>query len=85
MQNTTKQGKKKAAILIASVAVAILGVILIAIFLPLLGLTSDALPLIGLVLIYGALIAAVIIGVLLALCQRLQEIEGGEEEDAKKY
>ena len=27
----------------------------------------------------------IIVGVLLALAQRLKEIDGGEEEDAKKY
>lgn len=33
----------------------------------------------------GAIFLAVIVGVLLALGQRLREIDGGEEEDAKKY
>ena len=36
-------------------------------------------------LIYGVLGGAVVIGVLLALRQRLQEIEGGEEDDAAQY
>ena len=33
----------------------------------------------------GAIFLAIIVGVLLALGQRLKEIDGGEEEDAKKY
>lgn len=33
----------------------------------------------------GAIFLAIIVGVLLALRQRLKEIDGGEEEDAKKY
>ena len=36
-------------------------------------------------LIYGVLGGAVVAGVLLALRQRLQEIKGGEEDDAAQY
>ena len=36
-------------------------------------------------LIYGVLGGAVVIGVLLALRQRLKEIKGGEEDDASQY
>ena len=36
-------------------------------------------------LIYGVLGGAVVIGVLLALRQRLKEIKGGEEDDAAQY
>ena len=36
-------------------------------------------------LIYGVMGGAVLIGVVLALRQRLQEIEGGEEDDAAQY
>ena len=34
---------------------------------------------------YALLGLAVVAGVIAALCQRLREIKGGEEEDAKKY
>ena len=33
----------------------------------------------------GSIFVAIIVGVLLALSQRLKEIDAGEEEDAKKY
>ena len=36
-------------------------------------------------LIYGGLGGAVTVGVILALRQRLREIEGGEEDDAAQY
>ena len=36
-------------------------------------------------LIYGVLGGAVVVGVVLALRQRLREIEGGEEDDASQY
>ena len=36
-------------------------------------------------LIYGAIILAVILGIAAALRQRLRELESGEEEDARKY
>lgn len=45
---------------------------------------TDAPPL-GLVLVLGALPAAVILGVLLALRQRIKQIQGGEEDAASKY
>lgn len=85
MQNDIRRRKKKAPIIIASVTVVFLGILLIVILLPVMGLTPETLPLIGVALIYSTLIAAIIVGVLLALRQRLQEIEGGEEDDAKKY
>ena len=36
-------------------------------------------------LIYGVMGGAVLIGVVLALRQRLREIDGGEEDDAAQY
>ena len=36
-------------------------------------------------LVYAVSGGAVIVGVLRAMAQRLREIDGGEEEDAKKY
>ncbi len=36
-------------------------------------------------LLMGAVFLAIIVGVLLALRQRLKEIDSGEEADAKKY
>lgn len=40
---------------------------------------------IGIMAVYAILGIAIIIGVLCAMVQRLREIRGGEEEDAKKY
>lgn len=37
------------------------------------------------VLLAGSIFVAIITGVLIALSQRLKEIDSGEEEDAKKY
>lgn len=37
------------------------------------------------VLIYGGIILAVIVGIAVALRQRLRELKTGEEEDARKY
>ena len=37
------------------------------------------------VLFAGAIFTAIIVGVVLALSQRLKEIDSGEEEEAKKY
>ena len=38
-----------------------------------------------LVLLYGTLGSAAMVGILIALRQRLKEIEGGEEDDAAQY
>ena len=37
------------------------------------------------IIVYGCGIVAVIVGVVIALIQRLKEIEGGEEDAAAKY
>ena len=37
------------------------------------------------VILAGSIFVAMIVGVLMALSQRLKEIDTGEEEDAKKY
>jgi len=85
MQDATKKNKKKAPILCAAVVIAFLGVFLATILFPLIGEAYGQLMAVGFLVIYGLLIVAVIFGVLAALRQRLKEIEGGEEEDAKKY
>lgn len=49
-------------------------------------LEEDPLPaVIGIMAVYAILGIAIIVGVLYAMVQRLREIQGGEEEDAKKY
>lgn len=40
---------------------------------------------VGMMIVYAVLAAAIIISVLRAMVQRLREIKGGEEEDARKY
>ena len=52
---------------------------------PLIGEVMGKALAVGFLLIYGGVIVAAIVGVVAALRQRLQEIEGGEEEDAKQY
>ena len=82
MQKTTK---KWTAILCAAVVVGLLGLFLAAILFPLIGQAVGEAVAIGFLLVYGLGIVAVIVGVLLALRQRLKEIKGGEEDEAKKY
>lgn len=40
---------------------------------------------VGIMIVYAALAVAIVVGVLRAMVQRLHEIQGGEEEDARKY
>ena len=81
MQNDTKRSKKKAPIICAAVVIAFLATILF----PLIGEVMGEALAVGFLLIYGGVIVAAIVGVVAALRQRLREIEGGEEEDAKQY
>ena len=83
MQKTTK--KKWTAILCAAIIVGLLGLFLAAILFPLIGQAVGEAVAMGFLLVYGLGIVAVIVGVLMALRQRLKEIKGGEEDEAKKY
>ena len=85
MQNDIKKSKKKAPIICAAVVIAFLGIFLATILFPLIGEVMGEALAVGYLLIYGGVIVAAIVGVVAALRQRLQEIEGGEEEDAKQY
>ena len=85
MQNDIKKSKKKVPIICAAVVIAFLGIFLATILFPLIGEVMGKGLAVGLLLIYGGVIVAAIVGVVAALRQRLQEIEGGEEEDAKQY
>lgn len=85
MQNDTKKQKKKAPVLCTAVVIGIMLVYLAVILFTLVSEAYGQLLAFAFLLIYGGLIVAVICGVIAALRQRLKEIEGGEEEDAKIY
>lgn len=84
MRNGTDKKKKLAPILCAAVAIAIFLVYLL-FYCTALGSVLTEGPAILVLVLAVLVLAALIVGVVLALRQRLQEIEGGEEEDAKKY
>ncbi len=77
--------KKRGAVICAAVIVGLLAIVLAMFMLPVLGAMYEDAVVAVILIVYGAVIAAVIVGVLCALRERLREIEGGEEEDAKKY
>ena len=83
MQDSTK--KRRGAIICAAIMVGLLGACLALCIFPLLSVSYGEAVAVGFLVIYGLVIVAVIIGVLAALRQRLREIEGGEEDDAKQY
>lgn len=74
--------KRKKGTVIAAVIMTLLMFLLMG--LVLWGNTQDPLP-IGVLLIILAIPGVVVVGVVLALKQRLKEIEGGEEDEASKY
>lgn len=83
MQDITR--KKLAALLCAVVVIAVLAFYLAAFLYSLLEVSYGDTMALGVLLIYGLLVAAMILGILLSLRQRLKELNSGEEEDAKKY
>lgn len=83
MRNTTK--KKWAAIVCTVAVILVLAVYLGGLLFAGLSEEQDMLSVWLILGVYGAGIVAVIVGVVFALSQRLKEIEGGEEEDAKQY
>ena len=74
--------KRKKGPVIAAVIMTLLMFLLMG--LVLWGNTQEPLP-IGILLIILAIPGVVVVGVVLALKQRLKEIEGGEEDEASKY
>ena len=83
--NSERKGRKTAPVVCAVVVIAFLGVLLGAILLPLLGVGSGDGAAAVILLLYALVILAVIVGVVVALRQRLREIDGGEEDEARKY
>ena len=81
----TKETKKRASIRSAVVIIAILAVFVGFILFPLISEMGGMLFAVMVLLLYAGGIIAVIFGVLAALKQRLEELESGEEEEAKKY
>lgn len=80
MRKTTK---KKIAPVIITVAVVLYMIPLVLMVLSVLGeANAAALPI---MLLYAVLGGAVIVGIIRALLQRLDEIDGGEEEEASRY
>ena len=80
-----KDNKKRGSILSAVVIITVLAVFVGFIIFPLLSEMAGMFFAAMLLLVYGGVIVAVIVGVVVALNQRLREIEGGEEEEAKQY
>ena len=80
-----RASKKRSAIISAVVIITILAVFVGCILFPLIHETGGILFAVVILLLYAAVVIASIVGVIAALVQRLEEIEGGEEEEARKY
>ena len=83
--NTEKKRKKVAPVVCALIAMAFFAVYLAIFIYPILCESMEELAVKLILAVYAAITAAAIIGVGAALVQRLREIDGGEEEAAKKY
>ena len=80
-----KEDKKRGAVISAVIIISMLAVFVGFILFPLISEMGGVFFAVMLLMLYIAGILAVIFGILAALKQRLEEIEGGEEEEAKKY
>ena len=80
-----KKAKKRVAIIAALVVIALMTLYLVGIVIPLVRETMGVGIAVTILVIYGAIILASMVGVTLALGQRLKEIESGEEDEAKRY
>ena len=80
-----KKSKKRVAVIAALVMIALMTLYLVGIVIPLVRETMGVGIAVTILVIYGAVILASIVGVTLALRQRLKEIESGEEDEAKRY
>ena len=81
----SKEDKKRGAVISAVIIITMLAVFVGCILFPLISEMGGVFFAVMLLMLYIAGILAVIFGILAALKQRLEEIEGGEEEEAKKY
>lgn len=82
MQNATKRWP---AVVCAVVIICLIVLWVVILASALLGDPAGNLSFVVIIGIYATLAAAVIVGILIALWQRMKEISGGEEEEAKKY
>ena len=80
-----RKKKKKGAWICALIVIAFALVYLAVALVPIIQESLGDGFVIAFVLLYSAIVIAVIVGVLIALRQRLKEIEGGEEDVAAKY
>ena len=80
-----KKSKKRVAILCALVVIALMTAYLVGIIIPLAREALGEQIAVAILVIYAALVLTSIVGVTLALRQRLKEIESGEEDEAKRY
>ena len=80
-----KEDKKRGAVTSAVIIISMQAVFVGFILFPLISEMGGVFFAVMLLMLYVGGILAVIFGILAALKQRLEEIEGGEEEEAKKY
>ena len=83
---TEKKRKGLAAAIAALVMVVILGLVLLSLLTALEETAVFGIHLAtAFLVVYALVVLAMILGVIAALRQRLRELKGGEEEEAKKY
>ena len=83
MQKNTK--KKIAPVVVTILTVAVLLPVLAVLLIGVQALREAGWVVLAFLAVYALAVCAVVVGVLAAMRARLREIDGGEEEEAKKY
>ena len=85
MQKNINKSKKTAPIICALFFTVFLSLVLAWIIFPLIKNLWNLSVAVAFLGVYGLLVVGMIVGIFMALVQRLREIDSGEEEEAKKY
>ena len=86
MQENRSNRRKKTAPILCALLFITLALVYLSIAVVPLVFAAVAFPIaLSICILYGGVAIAVIVGVILALRQRLQELDRGEEDDAKQY
>jgi len=85
MQKNIRKKKYVGSMVSAAVMIGLMGVLLAILIVPLLVENLSEMMVVLVLGFYAVMIIATIVGILLALRQRIKEIEGGEEDAASQY
>ena len=85
MRKSTKRSSRALAAVLAALGTSLAAVLFIGSLLWVMLEEGPVPAAAGIMIVYGVFGAAVVVGVLAAMVQRLRELKGGEEDEARRY